>query len=142
MKLKRRTLSTKPCEKNRRAVFIKILKTINRTMFYTKCLKNNNLLINYKYSYFIPTKKPVSRRRLVINYNCISRLCRTPYESFKPPLLQVGVCRNDLVCPHCQLSMGLVIPVSIKTPFYSIKVKTYDQFEQRSLYVYTIPRPD
>ena len=45
-------------------------------------------------------------------------------ESFKPPLLQVGVRKSFPVYPHAQMGQGTPFQLRCKTPCYSIKVKT------------------
>ncbi len=55
-------------------------------------------------------------------------------ESFKPPLLKVGVRRTVPVCPT--INDRRVIPSLYKTPFYSLKVKTLWEYEQCSLCTY------
>lgn len=61
-------------------------------------------------------------------------------ESFKPPLLKVGVRRTVPVCPT--INDWRVISSLYKTPFYSLKVKTLWEYEQCSLCTYLTATTD
>ncbi len=85
-----------------------------------------------RYMNSVKNKKSTRLRVLrKVTYEMQKPLCRKFIESFKPPLLKVGVRKRFPVYRHSRMWRS-PFHLRSKTPFYSLKVKTYYCYVHRS----------